>query len=154
MTVPDVESPPGAGFVAGIRLATGVHRAYAFPVAQLIATHAPPRLEHETVEGIRDGMQLFAAALDLGPHNGPPVPIGHRIRIRRGTAWLHYGADEWRLGVPAPRSWLDAVEAGAPVRVLVTFDPLAAGADQEEMAEHVRACYVRGALRWGTTYHV
>ncbi|MBK3576110.1 hypothetical protein JHN63_20265 [Streptomyces sp. MBT65] len=154
VTVPEAKAPPGPGFVAGIHLATGVHQDYLFPVAQLLAYHALPRLDNESADSIREGMQAFAEALHLGPYDGPPPPIGHRIRIRRGVPWLDYGDGERRLGLPAARSWLDVVEAGGPVRILVLFDPLAAGADQAAVTEHVRECHERGAMRWGTTYHV
>ncbi|MEV0559469.1 hypothetical protein AB0I27_39235 [Streptomyces sp. NPDC050597] len=154
MTVPEAKAPPGPGFVAGICLATGVHRSYVFPVAQLLAYHAPPSLDHESVDSIREGMQAFAEALYLGPHDGPPPTIGHRIRIRRGIPWLDYGDGEHRLGLPVARSWVDVVEAGGPVRILVLFDPLAADSGQAAVAEHVRECHEQGAMRWGTTYHV
>ncbi|MFH9430223.1 hypothetical protein ACH4JZ_18270 [Streptomyces sp. NPDC017615] len=154
MTSPQTEAPPGPGFVSGIRLATGVHRNYAFPVAQLLAYHAPPRLAHETVERTRQGMAEFAAALRLGPPDGAPLSIGHRIRMRNGRPWLDYGDDDYRLAIPASRAWSQVVEAGGPVRVLVLFDPLTAGATQVEIGAHVQACYDRGAMRWGTTYHV
>ncbi|WP_234043367.1 hypothetical protein [Streptomyces marianii] len=147
------DSPPGPGFVAGIRLATGIHQTDAFTVANLLAFHAPPRLAHETDESIREGMQAFAAAMDLGPHDEHPPYIGHRIRIRQGMPWLNY-ADEYSLCVPAARSWLDVADNGGPIRVLVLFNPLAPGGDQQRTAEHVRDCYERGAMRWGTTYHV
>lgn len=154
MTVPEAKAPPSAGFVAGICLATGVHRSYMFPVAQLLAYHAPPRVDNESVDSIRECMQAFAEALYLGPHDGPPAHIGHRIRIRQGTPWLDYGDGEKRLALPAARSWVDIVEAGGPVRILVLFDPLAAGSGQAATAEHVRECHARGAMRWGTTHHV
>ncbi|WP_406125021.1 hypothetical protein OHQ89_23925 [Streptomyces canus] len=154
MTVPETKTPPGPGFVAGICLGTGVYRGYVFPVAQLLAYHAPPHLDHESVDSIREGMQAFAEALHLGPHDGPPPPIGHRIRIRQGSPWLDYGDGAHRMQLPAARSWLDIVEAGGPVRVLVLFEPLAAGTRQAEIDAHVRACFERGAMRWGTTYHV
>jgi hypothetical protein len=147
-------APPGPGFVAGINLATGVHRAYAFPVANLLAYPAPPRLPQETVEGIREEMQAFAEGLQLGPADGIPVHIGHRVRIRQGRPWLDYGDGERRLCLPAARSWLDVVEAGGPIRILVLFEPLAAGAGQAAISDHVNACFEQGAARWGTTYHV
>ncbi|WP_449352567.1 hypothetical protein [Streptomyces shaanxiensis] len=156
MTTPDPQTStiPGPGFVAGITLATGLHRGYVLPVANLLAYHAPPRLEHETAEDIREGMQAFADGLLLGPCDGPPVHIGHRIRIRQGRPWLDYGDGERRLCLPAARSWVDVVEAGGPIRILVLFEPLAAGTGQGEIAKHVTACFEQGAARWGTTYHV
>jgi hypothetical protein len=154
MTVPEVNAPPGPGFVAGIRFATGMHRTYAFPVAQLLAYHVPPRLAHESAERIVEGMRAFADALRLGSHDGPPSNIGRRIRVRQGMPWLDYGDDEYRVCVPAARPWVHAVEAGGPVRILVLLEPLAAGAGQAETDAHVRACFERGAMRWGTTYHV
>ncbi|MFJ9892736.1 hypothetical protein ACIQPR_05320 [Streptomyces sp. NPDC091280] len=154
MTGPEAKAPPVAGFVAGICLATGVHQKHLFPVAQLIAYHAAPRLENESVDSIRAGMQAFADALNLGPYDGPPPHIGHRIRIRQGTPWLDYGDGEKRLGLSAARSWLDVVEAGGPVRIAVVFDPLGSDSGQASVAEHVLVCHARGAMRWGTTYHV
>lgn len=154
MTVPEAKAPPGPGFVAGMRLATGVHQQFLFPVAQLLAYHAPPRLDNESVNNISEGMRAFAEALYLGPHDGHPPHIGHRIRIRRGTPWLDYGDGERRLALPATRSWVNVVEAGGPVRILVLFDPLVADADEAAVTEHVRECHARGAMRWGTTYHV
>ncbi|UIX33529.1 hypothetical protein [Streptomyces sp. GQFP] len=154
MTTDGIAAPPGPGFVAGICLGTGVHRGYLFPVAQLLAYHAPPHLDHESVDSIREGMQAFAEGLRLGPHDGPPPRIGHRIRIRQGSPWLDYGDGAHRLQLPAARSWLDVVEAGGPVRILVVFEPLADGAGKTEIDAHVRECFERGAMRWGTTYHV
>ncbi|MEU9142004.1 hypothetical protein AB0D33_39735 [Streptomyces sp. NPDC048404] len=154
MTVPEAKAPPGREFVGAMCLATGVHRDYVFPAAQLLVYHEPPRLDGESVDSIREGMQAFAEALHLGPHDGPPPPIGHRIRIRHGVPWLDYGDGEHRLGLPVSRLWLDVVEAGGPVRILVLFDPLAADSGQAAVAEHVRECHERGAMRWGTTYHV
>lgn len=145
---------PGPGFVAGIRLATGLHLADSFSVAQLLMYHVPPRLAHESVESIGTGMRAFADALYLGPHDEPAPYIGHRIRIRRGAPWLAYGDDTYRLCVPAAPSWVHLVAAGGPVRICVLFDPLAAEAGQEETDAHVRACFARGSMRWGTTYHV
>lgn len=154
MTVPSIAAPPGPGFVAGVRLATGIHQSETFAVAQLLAYHAPPRLAHETVKRIGEGMRAFADALRLGSAEHLPPMIGHRIRIRRGWPWLDYGDDTYRLCVPAAPSWVRLVAAGGPVRVCVLFDPLAAGAGQAEIDAHVRACFARRAMRWGTTYHV
>ncbi|WP_105973372.1 hypothetical protein [Streptomyces geranii] len=56
--------------------------------------------------------------------------------------------------LPAARSWLDVVEAGGPVRVLVLFEPLTAGTGKADIDAHVRACFEPGTMRWGTTYHV
>ncbi|WP_246203672.1 hypothetical protein [Streptomyces tailanensis] len=112
MTIPITKAPPSAGFVAGIRLATGVHQANASTVANLLAFHSPPRLVHETDESIREGMRSFAASMHLGPHDDEPPYIGHRIQIRRGMPWLDYGDDEYRLRVPAERSWLDVAANG------------------------------------------
>ncbi|AGP56806.1 hypothetical protein [Streptomyces rapamycinicus] len=145
---------PGPGFVAGIRLATALHLTEAFSIAQLLAYHVPPRLAHESVESIGAGMRAFADALYLGPHDATPPYIGHRIRIRRGAPWLAYGDDTCRLCVPAAPSWVRLVAAGGPIRICVLFDPLAAGAGQEETDAHVRASFARGSMRWGTTYHV
>ncbi|ADI05561.1 hypothetical protein SBI_02440 [Streptomyces bingchenggensis BCW-1] len=153
MTVPEVKAP-GPGFTAGIRLATGIHRTEAFTVAQLLAYNVPPRLAHESVERIGEGMRAFADALHLGPHDGPPPYISHRIRIRHGLPWLDYGDAPYRLCVPAAPSWVRLVAAGGPVRICVLFDPLAADAGQAETDTHVRACFTRGSMRWGTTYHV
>lgn len=154
MTMPNIKAPPGPGFVAGVRLATGMDHTPTYSVAQLLAYHVPPRLAHESVERIGEGMREFAASLHLGPHDAPPPYIGHRIRIRHGRPWLDYGDDEYRLCVPAAPSWVQLVAAGGPLRICVLFAPLAAGAGQEETAAHVRACFARGAMRWGTTYHV
>ena len=154
MTVPEAKAPSRPEFVDGIRLVTGMHQQYLFPVAQLLAYYGPPRLENENVDSIREGMQAFADALYLGPYDGPPPHIGHRIRIRQGTPWLDYGDGERRLALPAARSWLDVVEAGGPVRISVVLDPLGSGSGQAAIAEHVLVCHARGAMRWGTTYHV
>jgi hypothetical protein len=143
-----------AGSVAGVRLATGIHQTDAFAVANLLVVHWPPRLAHETDESIREGMRSFAAAMHLGPHDNEPPYIGHRIRIRRGMPWLDYGDDEYRLRVPAAQSWVDVAAHGGPIRVLVLFDPLAPGANQHQTTEHLRDCSQRGAMRWGTTYHI
>ncbi len=154
MTTPATVAPPGPGFVAGIRLATGVLKTETFNLAQLLAYPVPPRLAQESVERIGEGMREFAASLRLGPHDAPPPYIGHRIRIRHGQPWLDYGDDEYRLCVPAAQSWVRLVAAGGPLRLCVLFDPLTAGAGQEETAAHVHTCFARGAMRWGTTYHV
>ncbi|MDQ0949349.1 hypothetical protein QFZ24_003272 [Streptomyces phaeochromogenes] len=154
MTVSDMQAPPGPGFVVGIRLATGIHTTETFTVAQLLAYHVPPRLAHESAERIGEGMQSFAAALRLGPPDRHPPMIGRRIRIRRGMPWLDYGDDTYRLSIPAEPSWVHLVAAGGPVRILVVFAPVAAGTGQAEMDAHVRACFLSGAMQWGTTYHV
>ncbi|MGW0820206.1 hypothetical protein [Streptomyces sp. NPDC002845] len=154
MTMSITTAPPGVGFVAGIRLATGIHQTDAFTMANLLAFHSPPRLAHETDESIREGMRSFASAMRLGPHDNEPPYIGHRVRVQRGTPWLNYGDDEYRLRVPAARSWLDVAANGGPIRVLVLFEPLTPGANQHQTAEHLRNCYQHGAMRWGTTHHV
>lgn len=153
MTTP-MQAPPGIGFVAGIRLATGVHRTDAFAVAQLLAYHVPPRLAHESTERIVEGMTAFAGALRLGPPTAHPPYCGNRIRIRRGLPWLDYGDDEYRLCLPADQTWLQLVAAGGPVRICVLFEPHESGFGQTAMAEHVRGCFARGTMRWGTVYHV
>ncbi|WP_307783157.1 hypothetical protein [Streptomyces sp. MBT53] len=154
MTVPEAKAPPSAEFVDGICLATGIHQQYLFPVAQLLAYHGPPHPENESTDSIREGMETFAEALHLGPYDGPPPYIGHRIRIRQGTPWLDYGDGARRLSLPAARSWLDVVEAGGPVQITVVFDPLGSDSGQTAVSEHVLVCHARGAMRWGTTYHV
>ncbi|MFD5873698.1 hypothetical protein [Streptomyces sp. NPDC060322] len=154
MTTPDIMAPPGPGFVCGIHLATGIHTTEAYTLAQLLAYHVPPRLAHESAERIGEGMRSFADALRLGPSDEHPPHIGHRIRIRRGKPFLDYGDDTYRLCVPAASSWAHLVAAGKPVRILVLLDPLDAGATQAEIDAHVRGCFERGAMRWGTTYHV
>ncbi|MFJ6074634.1 hypothetical protein ACIQFU_28040 [Streptomyces sp. NPDC093065] len=154
MTVSQITTPPGPGFVCGIHLATGIHATEAFTVAQLLAYHSPPRLAHESAERISENMRTFAEALRLGPSAEHPPHIGHRIRVRRGMPFLDYGDNTYRLRVPAATSWTRLVAAGRPVRILVLFDPLDGGASQGEIAEHVRACFGRGTMRWGTTYHV
>ncbi|MEV6074335.1 hypothetical protein AB0L80_04350 [Streptomyces sp. NPDC052069] len=154
MTTPETVAPPGPGFVAGVRFATGVRRIEAFTVAQLLAYHVPPRLPHESVERIGDGMQALAGAMNLGAHDAPAPYVGHRIRIRNGFPWLDYGDDTYKVRVTASAEWVRLVAAGTPVRVYVLFDPLAAGAGQEATAEHAADCFNRGAMRWGTAYHV
>ncbi|MEU1020271.1 hypothetical protein [Streptomyces sp. NPDC005898] len=154
MTTPETIAPPGPGFIAGVRFATGLQRTEAFTVAQLLAYHVPPRLPHESVERIGEGMRALAGAMHLGPHDAHAPYIGHRIRIRAGAPWLDYGDDEYRVRVVASYDWVRLVAAGTPVRVYVLFDPLDAGADQAATAAHATDCYNRGAMRWGTTYHV
>ncbi|KEF04730.1 MULTISPECIES: hypothetical protein [Streptomyces] len=154
MIRPDTTTPPGPGFVAGVRLATGLHHAPTHSVAQLLVSHVPPRLTHESDEHIRSGMESLAVSLRLGPVTEHPPMIGHRVRVRRGLPWLDYGDDSYRLCVPAAPSWVRMVATGTPVRILVMFEPLSAGADQNDMDAHVRSGYLRGSMRWGSTYHV
>lgn len=154
MSVTKADAPPGPGFVAGIRLATGVHQTEAFNIAQLLAYHVAPRLAHENVKRIADGMRSFAAVLGLGPADVPPPMIGRRVRIRRGKPWLDYGDDTYQLYLPAAPSWVHLVAAGGPVRICVLFEPLTGGAGQTQTDAHIRRCFARGAMRWGTTYRV
>ncbi|MEF3118742.1 hypothetical protein [Streptomyces chrestomyceticus] len=153
MTTPGVTAPPGPGFVAGLRLATGLHHTPTHSVAQLLVSHLPPRLPHESDEHIRTGMEALAASLHLGPVTEDPPMIVHRVRIWRGLPWLDYGDASYRLCLPATPSWARMVVTGTPVRVLALFDPLPAGADQLETDVHVRRGYLRRSMRWGTTYH-
>ncbi|MFI1191526.1 hypothetical protein [Streptomyces californicus] len=154
MTTTQITAPPGPGFIAGVRFATGLRRTDAFTVAQLLAYHVPPRLPHESVERIGEGMRALAGAMNLGAHDAHAPYVGHRIRIRAGAPWLDYGDDTYRVRVVASAEWVRLVAAGTPVRLYVLFDPLASGASQEETAEHAADCFRRGAMRWGTAYHV
>ncbi|MGC0427597.1 hypothetical protein RKD32_003952 [Streptomyces sp. SAI-195] len=145
---------PGPTFAAGIQLATGVHRGEGFAVAQVLAYHVPPMYAADSYESISDGMRAIATAMRLGPCEAQPPYIGHRIRMQRGTPFLDYGRDDYRLALPVGEEWRKLVEDGGPVRILVMFDPRPAGMQQPELSEFVRDAFKRRAMRWGTTYHV
>lgn len=97
-------------------------------------------------------MRTLAESLALGPADQPPPMIGRRIKVRRGVAWLDYGDDRYVLALPSAPSWARLVVNGAPVRICVLFEPLAAGAGQAETDDHVRRCFERGSMRWGRAY--
>ncbi|WND36906.1 hypothetical protein RI578_22630 [Streptomyces sp. BB1-1-1] len=142
---------PGPTFAAGIQLATGVHRTDVFAVAQVLAFHVPPPRQEQTPE-IAAGMRAIAASLGLGAHDGTPPYIGRPITLRRGTPVLDYGHPDARLWLPVGDEWRKVAENGGPVRILILFDPLWPTNRQGALAEHVHACYDRGAMQWGTTY--
>ncbi|MGW2130472.1 hypothetical protein [Streptomyces coelicoflavus] len=145
---------PGPIFAAGIQLATGVHRTDDFAVAQVLAYHVPSTFVGQTDDHVRGGMRAMAASLGLGPCDTSPPYIGHRLRMRRGTPFLDYGRDDYLLALPAGEEWRTVVEWGGPVRILVLFEPLSAGASRDTYDAHVRWCFEHDAMRWGTTYHV
>lgn len=153
-TTPEVNEAPGPQFISGVRFATGIRDMDGIQVAQLLMYHVPPRLAHESVERINAGMDRLAGAMNLGPHDARAPYIGHRIRMRAGLPWLDYGHDTYRVRLPASFDWIRLVRTGTPVRVYVLFDPLDTGADQAALGEHAADCFNRGAMRWGTTYHV
>ncbi|WKX70353.1 hypothetical protein [Streptomyces sp. XD-27] len=152
MITPGVQATPGPGFVASVRLATGIHRTESYSVAQLLAYHVPPRLAHENVGRIKDNMRALADSLRLGHAEQRPPLIGRRIQLRGNLPWLDYGDEKWRLCIPAAPSWVELVTWGAPVRICVLLEPLAAGSGQAETDAHVRHCFTKRSLRWGTTY--
>jgi len=153
MTSPNTTTPPGPGFVSGTAAATGVYSADAYTLAQLLITHPGPRRDHETTDSIESGMRQLAASLDLGPGNVPPPVIGSRIILQPEVTALDYGHDTYVMTIPSPsQDWLKLVRDGAPCRVCLLIAPLSMGADQAETDAHLRACFERGAVVWGTTY--
>ncbi|MEU5745696.1 hypothetical protein ABZ804_09135 [Streptomyces sp. NPDC047726] len=139
---------PGPTFAAGIQLSTAVHRGV---VAQVLAFHVPASGRDQSAAGVTGGMQAIAASLGLGAHDAPPPTIDRCIESRRGTPFLDYGHPDARLALPVGAEWRAVAEAGGPIRIMILTDtlwPSTPGA----LAEHVQACYDRGAVRWGTTF--
>ncbi|KPI01845.1 hypothetical protein OK074_5511 [Actinobacteria bacterium OK074] len=148
-----ITTPPSAGFIAGVAAATGIHRADGYEIAQLFITHPGPRRLHETAQTVEDGMRSLARALDLGPGGLAPPTIGRRIVIVNGITALDYGHDQYVMTIPQPsQDWMRFVGDGAPCRICLVFAPLPLSADQAATDAHLRACFDKGGVVWGTAY--
>ncbi|QNP69174.1 hypothetical protein IAG44_06765 [Streptomyces roseirectus] len=151
MTALDV--PPGPGFIASVTVASAIHHAEGYDVAQLLITHPGPRRPNETLETVEDGMRRLAASLHLGPADQPPPTIGKRIMIRRMLVTLDYGHDRYVMTLPTPsRDWLTLVERGELCRVSLVIAPLELGVDQAQHNAHLAESLARGLAMWGTTH--
>ncbi|MGJ5898177.1 hypothetical protein DF268_12865 [Streptomyces sp. V2] len=151
MTALDV--PPGPGFIASVAVASAIHHAEGYDVAQLLITHPGPRRPNETPETVEDGMRRLAESLHLGPGDQPPPFIGARITMRRRLVTLDYGHEQYVMTLPAPsEDWLALVERGELCRVALVAAPLTLDADQAKHDAHVTESLARGLVMWGTTH--
>lgn len=150
--VTPVDITPGPGFMSDVTVSSGLHHTEAGTTAQLLLTHAPPRLAHETLETIEAGMRALAVCLHLGPLNEQPRFIGSRLTLHRGVASLDYGDDRWvfRITGTAPE-WQQAVAGGVDVRLLLSFRPTPAGRTQADVSAYLDECVRDTMVRWGTT---
>ncbi|MFE0132814.1 hypothetical protein ACFWY6_14785 [Streptomyces sp. NPDC059037] len=153
MTMPGLDIPPGPGFVSSVAAATGIHHTPAYDIAQLLITHPGPRRTNETTETVEDGMRRLAISLHLGPGAQTPPVIGPRILMWREAIALDYGHDQYVMTIPSPsQEWVQVIGNGALCRVCLVLTPIAITADQEATDKHLRECFSRGAVLWGTTY--
>ncbi|WP_371787409.1 hypothetical protein [Streptomyces albidoflavus] len=143
---------PGPGFMSDVTVCSGLHHTMNGTTAQLLLTHTPPRLAHETLETVEAGMRALAVCLHLGPVDEQPRFIGRRLSLARGIVSLDYGDDRWVFRVPgASWEWQQTVAEGADVRLLLSFRPAPTGRTQADMSAYLDECVRDGMVRWGTT---
>ncbi|MEU5557349.1 hypothetical protein AB0H47_14680 [Streptomyces globisporus] len=155
MTAPPMNVTPGPAFMSDVHAASGLHHSPdgLTTTAQLLLTHTPPRLSHETDETVAAGMRALAFCLHLGPLTEPPRFVGPLLSVDRGMISLDYGNDHWVFRVtPVAPEWRRAViMQGVDVRLLLTTRPTPLGLSQAETSTYLDECVRDGLARWGTT---